>query len=96
MPPWRPRSPSAAAAVLVSSAGWDPHAGKPLLLVPQPRLAFAQAAVLASWRAALSVYPRYGCGCSRAQLAGDVSIGPHAVIEEGARIGTGTTSAAER
>ena len=62
---------------------------RPLLVVAQPRLAFARAAILL--RAALSstgVHAQAWVAAS-AQMAADVSVGPFAVIEEGAWLGEG-------
>jgi UDP-3-O-[3-hydroxymyristoyl] glucosamine N-acyltransferase len=81
---------SSAAAVLVSAQAAIPRGSKPVLRVPQPRLAFAQAAILLrgappppSIHATAVVAPGVRVGT-------DVSIGPHASIEEGASIGAGT------
>jgi UDP-3-O-[3-hydroxymyristoyl] glucosamine N-acyltransferase len=78
---------SSAAAVLVSTQMASPGGTKPLLRVPQPRLAFARAAVwLRGDPPAPSIHVT-AVVAPGAQVAGDVSIGAHASIEEGASIG---------
>ncbi|MEO6966407.1 MAG: UDP-3-O-(3-hydroxymyristoyl)glucosamine N-acyltransferase, partial [Acidobacteriaceae bacterium] len=83
---------SAAAAVLVTPqlAATVSSPGKPLLLVQQPRLAFAKA-----WRLLMGasnvpgVHPTAIVAAS-VELAEDVSIGPYAVLGEQVRIGRRT------
>jgi len=82
---------SSAAAVLVSSQLARPSGSKPLLRVPQPRLAFARAAVLLRGEPPAPSIHVTAVVAPGVQIAGDVSIGAHASIEEGASIGAGST-----
>jgi UDP-3-O-[3-hydroxymyristoyl] glucosamine N-acyltransferase len=82
---------SRAAAVLVGSQIAATDGGKPVLRTPQPRLAFARAAVLLRGpRPAASIH-RTAVLAQGVQLGSNVSIGAHASIEEGASIGAETT-----
>ena len=83
---------SAAAAVIVPVAmGEDATVLKPLLLVRNPRLAFARAAqLLRSEEAHPAIHPTAVIDGS-ALLARRVSVGPHAVIEPDAKIGEGSS-----
>jgi UDP-3-O-[3-hydroxymyristoyl] glucosamine N-acyltransferase len=83
---------SEAAAVIVPVAmGEDANVLKPLLLVKNPRLAFARAAqLLRTEDAHASVHPTAVIDGS-ALLARRVSVGPYAVIEPEAKIGEGST-----
>src|ERR1700733_12831666 len=82
---------SRAAAVLVGPLMTAKDADKPVLRAPQPRLAFARAAMLLrSPRAATSVH-RTAAVASGVQIGNNVSIGAYASIEEGASIGAETT-----
>jgi UDP-3-O-[3-hydroxymyristoyl] glucosamine N-acyltransferase len=79
---------SSAAAVLV---GPGIHLdGKPVLRTPQPRLAFARAAVwLRGPQPPASIHPTAALAPG-VELGDNVSIGAHASVEEGAIIGAGT------
>jgi UDP-3-O-[3-hydroxymyristoyl] glucosamine N-acyltransferase len=79
---------SSAAAVLVGPGMRS--AGKPVLRTPQPRLAFARAAVwLRGAPPAPSIHPT-AVLAPEVQLGSSVSIGAHALLEEGASIGPET------
>jgi UDP-3-O-[3-hydroxymyristoyl] glucosamine N-acyltransferase len=79
---------SSAAAVLVGTG--LSGAGKPLLRTAQPRLAFARAAVwLRDPQPAPSIHST-AVLAARVHLGRDVSIGPHASVEEGVSIGEAT------
>jgi UDP-3-O-[3-hydroxymyristoyl] glucosamine N-acyltransferase len=79
---------SSAAAVVVGP-GVRPE-GKPVLRTPQPRLAFARAAVwLRGPQPAPSIHPT-AVLAPGVQLGDSVSIGAHASVEEGASIGAAT------
>jgi len=83
---------SKAAAVLTTSrlALQIPATGKPILIVAQPRLAFAQAAVLLrSAQPGSGIHPT-AILAANVVLGHDVSIGPYAVIGEQVRIGDRT------
>jgi UDP-3-O-[3-hydroxymyristoyl] glucosamine N-acyltransferase len=68
-----------------------PPSDKSLLIVPQPRLAFAQAArLLKPAEPATGIHPTAVVDPT-ATLGERVSVGPHAVIEAGAQIGSGTS-----
>ena len=82
---------SSAAAVLASSQVGVPSGSKPVLRVPQPRLAFARAAVLLRGGQPSPSIHATAVVASGAQFAGDVSIAAHACIEEGASIGAATS-----
>ena len=82
---------SSAAAVLVSAQVAVPSGSKPVLRVPQPRLAFARAAVLLRVGPPSPSIHATAVVARGAQIAAGVSIGPHAFIEEGASIGAATT-----
>jgi UDP-3-O-[3-hydroxymyristoyl] glucosamine N-acyltransferase len=86
---------SAAAAVIVSHRfGEDTTVLKPLLLVKDPRLAFARAAQLLRPEGShLTIHPAAIIDGS-ASLARRVGVGPHAVIEAEAKIGEGSSIAA--
>ncbi len=77
---------SPAVAVLASQAG-----KQRILCVPQPRLAFAQAAVLLRAESPAAVVHPTAVMEPSVSLGGDVSVGAYAVIEDGATIGGGTT-----
>jgi UDP-3-O-[3-hydroxymyristoyl] glucosamine N-acyltransferase len=64
--------------------------GKPVLRVPQPRLAFARAAVLLRAEQASASIHATAVVAPGVQIAGEVSIGAHASIDEGASIGAAT------
>jgi UDP-3-O-[3-hydroxymyristoyl] glucosamine N-acyltransferase len=81
---------SSAAAVLVSQQAAVPNGSKPVLRVSQPRLAFARAAVLLRGAPASPSIHVTSVVAPGAQIAGDVSIGPHAFIEEGASVCIGS------
>jgi UDP-3-O-[3-hydroxymyristoyl] glucosamine N-acyltransferase len=82
---------SAASAVLVSPRMSGAADGKAVLRLPQPRLAFARAAVLLrAKRPAASIHPTAVLG-NGVQLGSDVSIGAHACIEDGASLGSATS-----
>jgi len=79
---------SSAAAVLVGPG--MRAAGKPVLRTPQPRLAFARAAVwLRSPQPVPSIHPT-AVLAPGVQLGSGISIGPHALVEEGVSIGAAT------
>src|SRR5271156_1889936 len=79
---------SAAAAVIVpTTMGEDANVIKPLLLVRNPRLAFARAAqLLRTEEAHPTIHPTAAINGS-ALLGRRVSVGSHAVIEAEAKIG---------
>ncbi|HTZ60554.1 MAG TPA: UDP-3-O-(3-hydroxymyristoyl)glucosamine N-acyltransferase [Acidobacteriaceae bacterium] len=80
---------SEAAAVLAGPQSAT-SAGKPVLRTPQPRLAFARAAVLLREpQPAPFIHPT-AVIAPEVEIGEDVSIGPHASIEEGASIGAAT------
>jgi UDP-3-O-[3-hydroxymyristoyl] glucosamine N-acyltransferase len=83
---------SAAAAVIVSHRlGQDANVLKPLLLVKNPRLAFARAAhLLRTEESHPSIHPTAIIHGS-AVVARRVSVGPYAVIEAEAKIGEGSS-----
>ena len=81
---------SSAAAVLVSSTIALPGGSKPVLRVPQPRLAFAQAAVWLRGEPPSPFIHPTAVIAPGARIAADVSIGAHACLEEGAVIGPAT------
>ncbi len=81
---------SAAGAILVGPQMTSASANKPVLRIAQPRLAFARAALLLrDPRPDPSIHPTAVID-PRAQIAGGVSAGAHALVEEGASIGAGT------
>lgn len=86
---------SAAAAVIAGSfaeqSGPATKSGKPILISPQPRLAFARAAHLLCDASAYgrSIHPSAIVAASI--IGGNVDIGPLAVIGEQVKIGEGTT-----
>ncbi len=83
---------SAAGAVLTTPAlaASVSAAGKPLLIVEQPRVAFARAAEALRPAAAIAgVHPAANVAAS-AHVADGVSIGPYAVIGEAVRVGERT------
>ncbi len=82
---------SGAAAVLTSVRLAQSYAGScPLLVVSQPKLAFAQAArLLRPVPQVTGVHPQ-ACIAATAQLGLDVSVGPFAVIGGGVRLGSDT------
>jgi UDP-3-O-[3-hydroxymyristoyl] glucosamine N-acyltransferase len=85
---------SGAAAVLVSpqiASNYMSKAGKPLLVVAQPKLAFARAARLLRPAERRSGVDPAALVASSATLAEDVSVGPGAVIEANASIGARTS-----
>jgi UDP-3-O-[3-hydroxymyristoyl] glucosamine N-acyltransferase len=81
---------SSAAAILVSSQIAAANGSKPFLRVPQPRLAFARAAMWLQGELPASSIHATAVVSPGAHIAADVSIGAHACIEEGASIGAGT------
>lgn len=81
---------SVAAAVLLRPNLVEHAGGKSLLILPQPRLAFAQAARLLRPAPAPSGVHPAAVVHPTARVAEAVSIGPGAVIEAEARIGPGT------
>jgi UDP-3-O-[3-hydroxymyristoyl] glucosamine N-acyltransferase len=85
---------SGAAAILTTRALGERVQGKPVLMVEQPRLAFARAARLL--RPPASVTGIHGTAIldATATLGEAVSVGPGAVVEAYASIGAGTTIAA--
>jgi UDP-3-O-[3-hydroxymyristoyl] glucosamine N-acyltransferase len=79
---------SAAAAVIVPAPmGEDANVLKPLLLVRNPRLAFARAAQLLRKEEAPPAIHTTAIIDGSALLARRVSVGPHAIIESDAKIG---------
>jgi len=82
---------SRAAAVIVSAKLAPPASAKPLVLVRQPRLAFAQAARLLRPAQAGTGVHATAIVDPTAELGERVSIGPYVVIEAGAHIGEGTS-----
>jgi UDP-3-O-[3-hydroxymyristoyl] glucosamine N-acyltransferase len=86
---------SSAAAVIVPIAmGEDANVLKPLLLVKNPRLAFARAAQLLHAEDAHPVIHPTAVIDGSALLARRVSVGPHTVVEAEAKIGEGSSIAA--
>jgi UDP-3-O-[3-hydroxymyristoyl] glucosamine N-acyltransferase len=82
---------SAASAVLVSPQMTGAGAGKAVLRLRQPRLAFARAAVLLRGDSPVaSIHPTAVLGSS-VQVGSEVSIGAHACIEDGASLGPATS-----
>lgn len=82
---------SSAAAVIVSAKLAPATSAKPLLLVRQPRLAFAQAARLMRPAEAQTGVHATAIVDPTADLGEHVSIGPYVVIEAHTRIGEGTS-----
>jgi len=81
----------AAAVIVPTPMGEDADVLKPLLLVKNPRLAFARASqLLHSDEARPATHPTAVIDGS-ALLARRVSVGPYAVIESGAKIGEGSS-----
>jgi UDP-3-O-[3-hydroxymyristoyl] glucosamine N-acyltransferase len=81
---------SGAAAVLVGKQTMTAGANKPVLRLPQPRLAFARAAMLLRGpQPEPSIHQTAVIGPG-VRMGGKVSVGAHAVVEEGASIGLGT------
>ncbi len=81
---------SRAAAVLVGPQIMAASAPKPVLRTPQPRLAFARAAVLLRGpQPAPSIHPT-AVLAPGVQIGRDVSIGAYASIDDGASIGAAT------
>jgi UDP-3-O-[3-hydroxymyristoyl] glucosamine N-acyltransferase len=81
---------SAAGAVLVGPQMTIANANKPVLRIPQPRLAFARAALLLrDPQPDPSIHPTAVIDPT-AQIGAQVSVGTHASVEEGASIGPGT------
>lgn len=81
---------SAAAAVLVGRGMSSPAASKPLLLVGQPRLAFARAATLLRAPGKAAEIHATAVLAPGVEIGRGVSIGPHASIDEGASVGEAT------
>jgi UDP-3-O-[3-hydroxymyristoyl] glucosamine N-acyltransferase len=81
---------SRAAAVLVAPKLAPGEARKPLLVAAQPRLAFAQAARLLRAKEPGTGIHATAVVDSSAILAGDVCVGPYAVIEANVHVGVGT------
>ncbi len=82
---------SPATAILAGLGVEAPTVHKAVLRVPQPRLAFARAAVLLRGAPPVPAIHPTAVLAADVQIAEDVSIGPHASIEEGACIGAATT-----
>lgn len=81
---------SGAGAVLVGQHMTTARANKPVLRLPQPRLAFARAALLLrDPQPDPSIHPTAAIGPT-VQIGDRVSVGAHASVEEGASIGEGT------
>jgi UDP-3-O-[3-hydroxymyristoyl] glucosamine N-acyltransferase len=81
---------SGAGAVLVGQQMSTAGANKPVLRIPQPRLAFARAAVLLrDPQPEPSIHPT-AVIAPGVKMGGKVSVGAHTSVEEGARIGEGT------
>jgi UDP-3-O-[3-hydroxymyristoyl] glucosamine N-acyltransferase len=81
---------SCAAAVLVGPQMTAAGGGKPVVRTPQPRLAFARAAVwLRAPQPAPFIHPT-AVLAPGVEIGGGVSIGPHASIEQGVSIGPAT------
>jgi UDP-3-O-[3-hydroxymyristoyl] glucosamine N-acyltransferase len=81
---------SGAGAVLVGQQMTTPGANKPVLRIPQPRLAFARAALLLrDPQPDPFIHPTAAIGSS-VQIGDRVSVGAHASVEERASIGEGT------
>ncbi|MGC2400151.1 MAG: UDP-3-O-(3-hydroxymyristoyl)glucosamine N-acyltransferase [Acidobacteriaceae bacterium] len=81
---------SNASAVLVGAQTSPGQVSKPILRAPQPRLAFARAAILLRGRhAAPAIHPSAVLAFG-VEIGQDVSIGAHAAIETGAVIGPAT------
>jgi UDP-3-O-[3-hydroxymyristoyl] glucosamine N-acyltransferase len=81
---------SGAGAVLAGPQMTNPGADKPILRIPQPRLAFARAALLLrDPQPDPSIHPTAVLG-SGVQIGDKVSVGAHVSVEEGASIGSGT------
>ena len=87
---------SGAAAVLTSArvaqaSGQTAEAGNcPRLIVQQPKLAFAQAAVLLQSPVQPTGVHPHACVAASARLGAEISIGPFAVIGETVTLGEGT------
>jgi UDP-3-O-[3-hydroxymyristoyl] glucosamine N-acyltransferase len=81
---------SAAAAVIVGTQTTIADIHKPLLRTPQPRLAFAQAAIFLRGRQSASFIDPSAIVAADAEIATDVAIGAYAVIEDGVIIGPST------
>jgi UDP-3-O-[3-hydroxymyristoyl] glucosamine N-acyltransferase len=83
---------SPAAAIIAGEFAAQANAGKPLLIVKQPRLAFARAAKLLrdAEDHGRGVHPSAIVPAS-VLLGNDVAVGPRTVIGEHVRIGDGTT-----
>jgi UDP-3-O-[3-hydroxymyristoyl] glucosamine N-acyltransferase len=81
---------SSAAAVLAGPQMTAVGSSKPVLRTPQPRLAFARAAVLLRDAPPTPSIHATAVIAPGVQIAAGVSIGPHASIEGGASIGSGT------
>ena len=79
---------SAAGAVIVAKA-FPSLEGKTLIRVDDPGLGFIQAMELFALDTSFSGIHQTAVIAPSAQLGKDVGIGPHEVIEEGARIGSG-------
>jgi UDP-3-O-[3-hydroxymyristoyl] glucosamine N-acyltransferase len=81
---------SGASAVLIGQQMATAGANRPVLRVPQPRLAFARAArLLRDPQPDPSLHPTAAIG-STVQMGDRVSVGAHASVDEGASIGEGT------
>jgi UDP-3-O-[3-hydroxymyristoyl] glucosamine N-acyltransferase len=85
----RPRAAASAARVVLVPPGMD-LAGKTLLIVDDPKLAFARAGqiLLAESPIAKGIHPT-AVVAPQARLGPGVAVGPYAVIEAGAEIGAG-------
>ena len=85
-----PALASNAAAVLVGPQMSAAGAEKPLLRVPQPRLAFARAALLLRPPQPPASIHRTAVLSPGVEIGSGVAIGAHAVLEEGASVGAET------
>ncbi len=81
---------SSATAILVGLHAQTPASAKVILRAEQPRLAFARAAALLRGSGHAPSIHATAVLAPGADLAADVSVGPHASIEEGVRIGAAT------
>jgi UDP-3-O-[3-hydroxymyristoyl] glucosamine N-acyltransferase len=81
---------SEASVVLAGSQRMPGRVNKPILRTPQPRLAFARAAVLLRGQQSAPSVHSSAVVASGVEIGEAVSIGPYAVIESGAVIGSAT------
>jgi UDP-3-O-[3-hydroxymyristoyl] glucosamine N-acyltransferase len=83
---------SAAAAVIAGKFAKQQRSDKPLLICPQPRLAFARAAeLLLSGTERRPGIHKTAVIDKDAQVGKNITVGPNVVIEAGVKIGDGTT-----